>query len=164
MVLTKIYICASVYLSKTSTHQSSRNSLWNLLEEEIANFSTTGHILLTGNFNAHTGSLPDYASHDSDLHILLPQTTVNTPTKENRRIVWSIITVESYWIYALLYSRLRIINGLIGPDDNKGALTCFTPRGVSVVDYTIASDDFLHYVSHFLAPFTGTRLVTTLAG
>jgi len=79
----------------------SRNSLWNILKEEIANFSTTGHILLTGDFNACTGSLPDYVNHDSISHshqtiwwILLSQ--------ENQRIVWSAIMAESYLIYALL--------------------------------------------------------------
>jgi len=54
-VLNIIYITP-----ETSTHQSSRNSVWNILKEEIASFSNTGHILLTGYFNAPTGSLPDY--------------------------------------------------------------------------------------------------------
>ena len=44
---------------------------------------------------------------------------------------------------------LRLINGCIRPDASKGAFTCFSPRGTSVVDYTITSEDFLKYVSHF---------------
>ena len=61
-----LYLCL-VYISpETSTHQSSRNNIWNLLEEEISNFSIRGHILLTGDFNARTGLLPDYVNHDSD--------------------------------------------------------------------------------------------------
>jgi len=96
-----LYMCLIYITPETSTHQSSRNSLWNILKEEIANFSTTGHILLTGDFNACTGSLPDYVNHDSISHshqtiwwILLSQ--------ENQRIVWSAIMAESYLIYALL--------------------------------------------------------------
>ena len=36
-------------------------------------------------------------------------------------------------------SRLRILNGRIGMDKEQGTFTCGTPRGSSVVDYSVAS-------------------------
>ena len=59
-----LHTCLVYVTPETSTHQSSRNSVWKILEEEIAIFSTTGHILLTGDFNAHTGLLPDCVNRD----------------------------------------------------------------------------------------------------
>ena len=124
-----------------------------MLEEEIANFSKVGHILLTGDFNARTDLLPDYVTHDSDLYILLPPDyLVDTfiPRKSEDK------TVNNYGKELLdlcIASQLRIVNGRIRPDGNRGALTCFTPRGTSVVDYVvdyaITSKSFLIYVSHF---------------
>ena len=80
-----LYVCLVYVTPETSTHQFSRNSVWNILEEEIATFSSIGHVLLTGDFNARTGSLPDYVNHDSALHIPLPPDyMVDTPL--SRRI------------------------------------------------------------------------------
>ena len=71
--LNKDLLLCLVYVSPdTSTHQSSRDNIWNMLEDEIANFSKVSHIILTGDFNAQTSLLPDHVTHDSDLHILLP--------------------------------------------------------------------------------------------
>ena len=67
-----LYLCLIYITSETSTHQSSMKQCMEYMKEEIANFSTNGHILLTQDFNACTGSLPDYVTHYSDLHIPLP--------------------------------------------------------------------------------------------
>lgn len=104
---------------------------------------------MTGDFNARTGSLPDYVNHDSDLHIPLPPDyMVDTPIPRKSEDC----VVNNYGRELLdlcIASRLRILNGRTRLDNNKGAFTCFTPRGASVVDYTIVSDDFLNYVSCF---------------
>ena len=42
------------------------------LTSEVARFSSQGDILLTGDFNARTGVLPDYSEHDSHKYISLP--------------------------------------------------------------------------------------------
>ena len=144
-----LYLCL-VYISpETSTHQSSGNNIWNLLEEEISNFSIRGHILLTRDFNARTGLLPDYVSHDSDLHVPLPPDySVDIPISRKSEDH----TVNNYGRELLdvcVAGWLHLINGRIRPDTSKGAFTCFSPRGTSVVDYTITSEDFLKYVSHF---------------
>ena len=144
-----MYLCLAYISPETSTHQLSRNNIWNLLEDEISNFSNTGHILLTGDFNARTGLLPDYVSHDSDLHVALPpdySVDIPIPRKLEDH------TVNNYGRELLdvcVAGGLRIINGHIRPDASKGAFTCFFPKGTSVVDYTITSEDVLKYVSHF---------------
>ena len=91
-----LYLCL-VYISlETSTHQSSRNNIWNLLEEEISKFSITGHILLTGDFNARTGLLPDYVSLDSSYMSPFHQIIVLTyQSQENQRIIQSITMAGS---------------------------------------------------------------------
>ena len=99
-----LYLCLIYITPETSTHQSSRNSLWNILKEEIANFSTTGPILLTGDFNARTGSLLDYVNHDSDLHIPLPPDyMVDTPIpRKSEDCVVNNYGRELLDLYALL--------------------------------------------------------------
>ena len=63
----QMFICVSYnYVTpQGSTHISSRDSIWNLLEKEIAKFSQKALVILTGDFNARTGSMPDYILHDS---------------------------------------------------------------------------------------------------
>ena len=144
-----MYMCLVYITPETSTHQSSRNSVWNILEEEIAIFSTTGHILLTGDFSVRTGSLPNYVNHDSTPHIPLPPDyMVDTPLPRNSED--SVVNNYGRELLALcIASRLRIINGCTRPDNIKGAFTYYMPRGASVVDYTITSDEFLNNISHF---------------
>ena len=48
-----------------SHKESIRDSIWSLLEEEIAKFAQKAQVILTGDFNARTGSMPDYILHDS---------------------------------------------------------------------------------------------------
>ena len=144
-----VFLCLAYVSPDTSCHPASRDSLWSLLEEEIAAFSTTGHIILTGDFNARTGSLPDYVTYDSDSHIPLPPDyTADEPIprmSEDKR-------VNSHGRELLelcVASQLRILNGRITPDKDRGVCTCFTPRGSSVVDYAAASVDLLGDFKHF---------------
>ena len=67
-----MYLCLAYVSPETSCHLASRDNLWNLLEDEIANYSSLGYIVLTGDFNARTSSLLDYIANDSDQHIPLP--------------------------------------------------------------------------------------------
>ena len=51
--------------------------MWHLLNNEIALYSKEGDINLTGDFNARTGVLPDFTTHDSNIHIPLPPEDVD---------------------------------------------------------------------------------------
>ena len=51
-----------------------------MLQEEIAAYSTKKHVILTGDFNARTGTLPDYVELDTGKYIPLPpEYTVDLP-------------------------------------------------------------------------------------
>ena len=49
-----VFLCLAYVSPETSCHLASRDHLWSLLGEEIANFSSAGHIILTGDLNART--------------------------------------------------------------------------------------------------------------
>ena len=120
----------------TSCHPT--DSLWSLLEEEIAAFFTTGHIILTGDFNARTGSLPDYVTVDSDSHIPLPPDYIADEPIPRISEDKKIYSYGRELLELCIASQLRILNGRIIPDKDRGACTCFTPRGSGVVDYVVA--------------------------
>ena len=143
------FVCLCYISPETSTHQSSRNNIWNLLKEEIATFSSKGCIILTGDMNARTGIRPDFVPSDSNEHVPLPPNyvaDVDIPrTSED-----SCINAYGRELLDLCQSaRLRIVNGRCGKDSNKGAFTCLTPRGSSLVDYTVVSELFLKRIRNF---------------
>ena len=145
-----VFLCL-VYISpETSTHQNSRDNLWLLLEDEIAQFSTCGHIIITGDFNARTGSLPDFILNDSSMHIPLPHDYVDDETIAR---VSKDKTMNNYGrdlIDLCIAGSLRIVNGRINPDKrSSGSFTCYNPRGCSVVDYAITSARLLHEFESF---------------
>ena len=83
-------------------------------------------------------------------HYILPSdyNMVDTPLPRNSED--SVVNNYGRELLALcIASRLRIINGRTRPDNIKGAFTYYMPRGASVVDYTITSDEFLNNISHF---------------
>ena len=57
-------------------------------------------------------------------------------------------------------TKLRIVNGRIGNDCNIGSFTCHTPRGSSVVDYHIVSEDLFNSLVIFvLVPCLSTLTI-----
>lgn len=67
-----LYLCLVYITPEYSCHVSSSDNIWGFLQEEIAMFSMNGHIMLTGDFNARTGIMPDYINDDSASFIPLP--------------------------------------------------------------------------------------------
>ena len=126
-----------------STHISSRDSIWSLLEEEIAKFSPKAPVILTGGFNARTGSMPDYILHDSRECAHLPSDYI--PDYHLARYSEDNVLngYERNVLNLCKGSKLRIVNGRVGLDKGIEKYTCFTKRGNSVVDYVLASSWFL---------------------
>ena len=62
-------IIGVVYISSiNSTYAKSlAEPVWDILERELLQFENNEQILLAGDFNAHTGSLPDYIVNDDDV-------------------------------------------------------------------------------------------------
>ena len=107
------------------------------LTSEVAKFSSQGDILLTGDFNARTGVLPEYSEHDSHKYISLPLNYKLDSSQMRCNADYSIVLVA-----ISIYNNRRI-----GRDRNVGDFTCYTPRGCSVVDYFIASECLMNYIS-----------------
>ena len=117
--------------------------------KEIAKFSPLGHIILTGDFNARTGVLLDYIAEDSDQYISLPpeyELDIPVPRSSENR---AINNFGKELIELCIAGQLRIVNGRVQPDINRGVYTCHTHRGNSVVDYVIISTNFLNRINQF---------------
>ena len=140
---TDVYLCCLYVSPQGSTHISSRDSIWGLLEEEITKFSQKGPVILIGDFNARTGSMPDYILHDSlECTQLPPDYIPDCPLA--RYSEDNILNGYGRELLNLCQgSKLRIVNGRVGLDKGIGKYTCFTKRGKSVVDYVLASSEFL---------------------
>ena len=74
---------------------------------------------------------------DSDQYVpVLPEYTVDTPVTRASKDK----TTNSYGKELLdlcISSELRIVNGRVGSDKDKGDFTCHTPRSSSTVEYII---------------------------
>ena len=118
-----------------------------------------------GDFNTRSGTLSDYITNDSPTHLPLPP-------EYNSDKVWLRVSkdkkVNNYGkelINLYISSRLRIMNRRIGMDKGQGVFTCITPRGSSVVDYSVASIDLFKLIADFnvgeISPLSDHRPLTT---
>ena len=112
-------------------------------------FSAERSILLMEDFNARSGTLSDCITNDSPTHLPLPPEYTSDE-------VWLRVSedkkVNNYGkelINLCISSRLRIMNGRIGMDKGQGVFTCITPRGSTVVDYSVASIDLFKLIADF---------------
>ena len=147
----KIIFCCFAYMPPAdSVVTCNEASQWSTLEREVAEYTTQGDVILCGDLNARVGNLLDYIMNDSSPHIeqyysgyesdnAIPQRTnqdVQTNTQGKRLIDLCIS------------SGIRILNGRHNGDPS-GKFTCYTPRGCSVVDYVVMSENLLYTVEEF---------------
>ena len=137
----------SSYNKKETTH------FFDILQDKMTEFSPTDYIIIGGDFNSRTGTLTDYATdHEKDSNFLnLPndyELDKFTRTRNNQDI-----HTNSYGeklIDFTISTKMRILNGrTIG--DFIGKFTYIGHRGVSVIDYVLASENFLlkNYIHSF---------------
>ena len=117
-------------------------------------------------FNTRSGTLSDCITNDSPIHLPLPPEYTSDE-------VWLRVSedkkVNNYGkelINLCISSRLRIMNGRIGMDKGQRVFTCITPRGSSVVDYSVdysvASIDLFKLINvGEISPLSDHRLLTT---
>ena len=103
-------------------------------------------ICIAGDFNARTGKLNDFLVSDDDkfdnsFHMHLKESIdmlndLNIPLR--RTNMDSKINNNGYKLLELCINfDLRILNGRVGQDINKGKFTCVSESGNSVIDYII---------------------------
>ncbi|CAG2223372.1 unnamed protein product [Mytilus edulis] len=120
-------------------------------EKDIAMYSTLGKIVLAGDLNARTGSGElDFIDNDSQDNLI--------PLYDNYNPDYDISVRHSKDVHLstrgkllndiCVQTGLRILNGRTR-GDFIGQLTCHNPRGSSVVDYFIVSEELLDKVAFF---------------
>ena len=146
-----IFLCFIYDPPENSSYTHSLNEdILELIEKDISKFSTCGNIILAGDFNARTGNdEPDFNSNDSadliplydnytpDMNLLVRHS--KDKHLSSRGKVLNDLCIET---------SLRILNGR-SRGDFIGQLTCHNPRGSSVVDYFIVSEELVSKISFF---------------
>ena len=119
-----------------------------------------GDIVLTGDFNARTGSEADYIAGDSTLHIPINNSNYSIDfTTEQRVSQDSTVDLRGKDLLEFcICNQIRILNGRCF-GDSSGKYTCLKPNGCSVVDYVLVSQSLFHdvlymSVSDFKAHFS----------
>ncbi|KAL4447354.1 hypothetical protein ABPG77_007387 [Micractinium sp. CCAP 211/92] len=110
---------------------------WLRLALDVADAAGTGSIILTGDLNARTGSLPDWPE-DGEASCT-PRTSMDTaPANSHGRSLLQLCIAAG----------LRICNGRCGP--SSGMATSFGVRGngQAVADYVAVSEALLPHVVH----------------
>ena len=143
-------IVGILYISPSNSNRTKNMTepVWDILEEELMQFNNNEQILLTGDFNAHTGSLPDYIVNDDELFCPVPdQYMVDSEMYPRMNCDKKICMYGKRLLEVCQKARLRIINGRkIG--DSTGNLTCHKYNGSSTVDYFIADVNLFSHVRY----------------
>ena len=109
------------------------------------------HIIVSGDFNARTKNQPVFIINDSANHLPLPDSyDVDTfAIPRNSKDLHGEVNAHGKALLSLCCSLgLHMLNGrVIG--DLKGELSCFTARGSSTVDYTLASTALFEIITRF---------------
>ncbi|CAC5375985.1 unnamed protein product [Mytilus coruscus] len=145
-----IYL-AFVYISPESAAHSADDiqSMYTHLLEGIVKYSKLGDILIQGDFNAYTNTMPDFIVNDEKSHSnndvfykfdnSLPRNNLDSKRVNNS---------GKHFLNMCKESGLRILNGRT-TCDLFGRPTCITYNGCSLVDYSIVSNELLSSVGFF---------------
>ena len=122
------------------------------LTNKLAQCLPKGDIILLGDMNARSQTLPDYIVNDDNEHIPVPPPDLYEADMEIRTRFNMDTGTNSYGAKFLTLCKslpLRILNGrFLG--DLLGNYTCITPRGASAVDYAAVSPILLKQIRYFL--------------
>ena len=118
--------------------------------EDITITEQNSKFIISGDFNARTNILDDYNSTEND-RFLPGQDHYGSDPFDCRRSSKdkAEANVFGQGLIALCKKLdLHIVNGRkVG--DEEGEFTCYTPRGCSVIDYTLAATPLFPQIEHF---------------
>ena len=137
-LLVGIVYISPINSSYTKNVLDSPFKTWEILNEELTKFKLLYNVCLVGDFNARTGTLPDYVVNDDDKHVDLPLNySVDTVRIKRNNCDESINSYGNHLIDLCQMSEMRIVNGSkFG--DSTGKKTCHQWNGSSTVDYMVA--------------------------
>ena len=146
-----IYICAAYIPPRDSTYWIHHHDSdpYETLEQDIAKFQQDGEIILIGDFNARTGTKPDYVSdfiENDDVELIVrssENTLLDSLNRKHRSNLDSNVNTYGNKLLDICKGLgLRIMNGrTLG--DSVGAYTCFPYNGKSTVDYIISGENIV---------------------
>ena len=145
-----VYIgCVYIPPQSSSYGKDHTQHIWDQLEKDTEHFSTKGNVILCGDFNARTGTMEDYIQMDGDNNVYTMPSYYMTDAVSKRYSSDSI--TQKYGrklINICIDNNIYILNGrTLG--DLQGSPTCFSPKGKSVVDYFICSQNIMPMVIKF---------------
>ena len=120
-------------------------------EQKLSCIDSDSDILVMGDLNARTGTVPDYIEFENNDNIPIPEDIYETDSQTNIPRGNMDTETNKYGHNLLELCRtvpLRICNGRkLG--DIQGSYTCFKWNGQSVVDYCLASPGLLNKIAAF---------------
>ncbi|VDI55947.1 Hypothetical predicted protein [Mytilus galloprovincialis] len=143
---------ATVYFSPeySSGCTEDINEVYSKLLRNIEHYSQLGDIVIQGDFNAYTNTIPDFVISDE---AKFPKSKDNDYSIDSHNLRNNLDSKSANKSGKLLIdlckeSGLRILNGrTIG--DPLGKCTCITYNGSSLVDYTLVSSNLLQCIGNF---------------
>ena len=142
--------------SKTYVPESNKDRIncFITFRVQLSYFGKKGKIILCGDFNTRTGNLDDFAedvSWVSNCRLGVSE-RVHAVRGNNRDHTVNKFGLELIELCHGL--KLRILNGKT-KDDRLGDFSCFTPNGVSSIDYVVVSEELLTEIMSFVvSPLT----------
>jgi hypothetical protein len=148
------FILGSVYIP----HQASPvydNDVFDKMSQDMISFRTRFKNSPTGDFNARTGICSDFLESDSNLsdnycdnEILLSKFKLESQGIDTGRYSQDVLINNNgrKLLEFCQINDIHIVNGRFGADCQIGQPTC---KGVSVVDYVLASSELLSSVREF---------------
>lgn len=145
-----IYLCA-VYSPPPDSAYSKRldTDILEQIEIDTYKYKKCGQVILIGDFNARTGTAPDYIIHDNDNYIPLDEKYPIDSSLQQRQSQDNIIDDRGKHLLEIcIAAQLRILNGRkIG--DSIGHYTSHQYNGSSVIDYAVCSESILNRIASF---------------
>jgi hypothetical protein len=145
-----IYL-AAVYVSPESSPYSGKNdNVFEIVENQVAQYSDLGSCFVCGDFNARTSREPDYCADDnSPIADLCSDYITDLPIDRNNSDPHQVNNYGKQLLSLCKTAGLRILNGR-SLGDYFGHCTCYSHTGQpSVIDYMLASVNMLSSVDHF---------------
>ena len=146
-----IFLAITYVSPVTSFFSSKRDDVFDILEKDIAEYSSHGDCFICGDFNARTALEPDFCT-DEDTNvtdILNGMYIHDVPMHRNNLDPHSPDSHGNRMLSLCKTTGLRILNGRV-LGDYHGHCTCFSHIGKpSVIDYMLSSMDLLKRVECF---------------
>ena len=112
------------------------------IQNDITKYSVIGQIVLTGDFNARTGTAQDFIINDDDTGLMNSHYITDKQISKRKNSDSITNTRGKELIELCIASRIRILNGrTVG--DTLGYHTCHKWNGSSVVDYAAVSENLI---------------------